>query len=78
MADTDRSYDLADMLVRSQREAEKPAPDDAAIEMYFYQGIDGDTILVGGNVTATPSGPLYYVSPTPSGDEIICGAWVAA
>ncbi len=74
----DRNYDLADMLVANQRNVEGDFDvGDGKIEIYFYQGLTS-RVKVGSTLTIIGTGPLYYVSPTPSGDEIICGAWAAS
>ena len=69
----DRNYDLADMLVAGQREADVEVPG-GTIELYFYRGVTEPVIVDAGMAFVTATGPVYYVAPA-AGDVIVCEAW---
>jgi hypothetical protein len=76
---TDRNIDLPDLIVNLQRASQAAAPS-TALQLYIYKPVPAtpDVAVFSDTVTATPSGPHYYASPTGGQDKIVCGFWTAS
>lgn len=72
----ERNVDMADLIVNLQRSQEAVVPG-LGIDLYLYEQV-ADSVVISESVSATPSGPTYYASPTGGGDAIVAGFWTAS
>ena len=68
---TERSHDLADMILKVQQSASEPNPTNSN---HFLAGLGTVSILSTGTPAST-LGPPYYCEAIPA---IVCGFWSAS